>query len=159
MGMRLLSTRAHGWFDWAAAAVFAVAPPAIGFGGPPAKLCWIAASAHLFGALSAATSRGARPPPSLLHASVEGATALMLLAVPWLFDVDAHAAIFFLLAGLALGLAWLASDYGAAERARSTRAAAPARGSPPSARRVTSSSAPAERPTFRVVREDGPPAA
>ena len=116
--MRILSPKIHGFIDYAAVAVLAVAPALFGFVGLPAYLCYALALGLLALSLLTAYPLGlARVIPFTVHGGIEVGMTVFLLAAPWLFGfaaVDA-ARNFFLVAGVALGMVYVLTNYRAAD--------------------------------------------
>ncbi|WP_437733069.1 hypothetical protein [Sorangium sp. So ce1335] len=112
--MKLLSPRHHGYIDYAAVALLALAPLALRFGTVPTSVCYVTALAHLVVTLLSDHPLGAaRKIPFAVHGAVEFSIAVGLLAAPWLFGFSAElpARTFFVAAGIALLLVVLATSY------------------------------------------------
>ncbi|WP_437330243.1 SPW repeat domain-containing protein [Sorangium sp. So ce381] len=112
--MKMLSPRAHGFVDYAVAALFLLAPSLFGFGGLPETLCYVLGAAHLAMTLLTAFPLGAaKLIPFPVHGAIEATVAVLLVAAPWLFGFDEEPAArsFYLVSGVAVGLVWLATDY------------------------------------------------
>jgi ABC-type multidrug transport system permease subunit len=116
--MKFLSPRIHGYLDYVVVAALLLAPSIFGFGGIAAGLCYVLAVAQLGMSLLTAYPLGAlKLLPFTIHGFVEAATAVLLVAAPWLFgfaDVP-EARNFFLASGVVLGVVWLVTDYKAAQ--------------------------------------------
>ena len=116
-----LSPRAHGFLDYGASVVVALAPSLFDFGGLPATLCYLFAVALFVMSLLTAYPLGAlKLIPFPAHGMVEAASSLFLLLAPFLlgFSREVSARNFFVIAGLALGVVFLVTNYRAAERPR-----------------------------------------
>src|SRR5688572_24617192 len=115
--MKFLDPRVHGYLDYAAALLLALAPWLFGFGGTPAVLCYVLAASQLGMSLLTAYPLGiAKVIPFPVHGGVELIVAMFLVVAPWLFGfagVD-PARNFFIAAGLGLGVVYLTTDYRAA---------------------------------------------
>ncbi|MGK4005052.1 hypothetical protein WMF31_20665 [Sorangium sp. So ce1036] len=112
--MRILSPRAHGYLDYAVAALFLLAPSLFGFGGLPETLCYILGVVHVGMTLITAFPLGAaKLVPFPVHGALEAAVAVGLVAAPWLFGFDAVPAArnFYLATGVLIALVWLVTDY------------------------------------------------
>ncbi|KYF64066.1 hypothetical protein BE11_08445 [Sorangium cellulosum] len=112
--MTLLSPRHHGFIDYAAVVLLALAPLALRFGPVPTLVCYVAALAHLVVTLLSDHPLGAaRKIPFAVHGAVEFSLGVGLLASPWLFGFsdEVPARAFFMAAGLGLLLAVLATRY------------------------------------------------
>jgi hypothetical protein len=120
---RKINPRLHGYMDYAAVALFAIAPTLFGWNGVPRNACYVFAAMQLALSLLTAYPLGAvRMIPFTVHATVEFVTALTLIALPWMggfSDVDA-ARNFFVASGLALVALWATTDYKLAERGEPT---------------------------------------
>lgn len=107
----LLSPRTHGYLDYAAVAVFALAPSFIGLIGFAATLSYLLAAAHLVMTVLTAFPLGVvLKIPFRVHGTVELAVGagLVVLAL-LLFDGTERA--FTLAMGLVLVAVWAATDY------------------------------------------------
>jgi hypothetical protein len=113
-----LSPRIHGYIDYAAVVVLALAPSLFGFSGLPATLCWGFAIALLGVSLLTAYPLGvAKVIPFPIHGGIEAVSAPLLVIAPFLlgFSRDLAARNFFMVAGIALGIVYLVTNYRAAE--------------------------------------------
>lgn len=115
----LLSPRIHGYIDYVAVALLALAPTLFGFSGLPAALCYILAVVQLGMSLLTAYPLGvASLIPFTVHGTIEAVTSVLLVIVPFLFgfsDVPA-ARNFFIIGGIVLFAVWLTTNYKAAGR-------------------------------------------
>lgn len=113
--MKLLSPRIHGYIDYLFVPVLLLAPSVLGFGGIAAGLCYGLALFHLLMSLLTAYPLGVAKiiPFTPVHAGIEVVAAIGLIIAPWLFgfSADRPARWFFLLAGAALGIVWVITDY------------------------------------------------
>ncbi|KYF57521.1 hypothetical protein BE08_24355 [Sorangium cellulosum] len=119
--MKLLSPRHHGYIDYAAVVLLALAPLALRFGPVPTSVCYVTALAHLTVTLLSDQPLGAaRKIPFAVHGAVEFALAVGLVAAPWLFGFSAETAArtFCVAAGVALLLVVVATRYTAGLVAR-----------------------------------------
>jgi hypothetical protein len=116
-----LSPRVHGYIDYGSVVFLLLSPMLFGFGGVPATLCYLFAGALLVLSLITAYPLGvAKVVPFTIHGLIEAVSAVGLVLAPFLFgfsDVVA-ARNFFLVAGVALGIVFLVTNYKAAERPR-----------------------------------------
>ena len=120
--MKFLDPKTHGFLDYLAVALLALAPTLFGFTGVAATICYVLAVVQLGMSLLTAYPLGvAKLIPFPIHGGVELATSIFLVAAPWLFGFDDVAASrnFFLAAGLGLLLVYVVTNYKAAERGRS----------------------------------------
>ncbi len=112
--MKLLSPKIHGYLDYAAVAVLFLAPTLFGFSGVAATLCYVIGATQLAMSLVTAYPLGAvKLMPFTVHAGIELATAIFLVAAPFLFGFADQTAArnFFLVSGIGLGLVWLVTNY------------------------------------------------
>ena len=119
--MKFLNPRVHGYLDYLAVALLALAPTLFGFGGIAAMLCYALAVAQLGMSLLTAYPLGIKHViPFTVHGGVEVAVTILLLVAPWLlgFEGNLSARNFFLAAGIGLGLVYLTTDYRAADEYR-----------------------------------------
>lgn len=117
--MKFLNPRVHGYLDYLAVAILALAPSIFGFGGAAAVLSYVVAAAQLGMSLMTAYPLGVKKViPFTVHGGVEVAVTILFLVSPWLFGFagDAAARNFFLAAGVGLGLVYLVTNYKAADR-------------------------------------------
>ena len=117
--MKVLNPRVHGYLDYAAVLLLALAPTLFGFSGTPAALCYVFAILQGGMSLMTAYPLGAlKAIPFTVHGGIELASAILFILAPWLFRfVDIGAARnFFLIAGVGLALVWATTDYKAAPR-------------------------------------------
>jgi hypothetical protein len=117
--MKFLDPRVHGYLDYAAVLLLALAPWLFGFGGAAATLCYVVAAAQLGMSLLTAYPLGiAKVIPFPIHGGVELVVAIGLVVAPWLFGFDEVNAArnFFIAAGIGLGFVYLVTDYRAARR-------------------------------------------
>jgi hypothetical protein len=116
----------HGYLDYAAVVLLAVAPTLFGFSGTPAALCYVFTILHLGMSMMTAFPLGAvKLVPHTVHGGVELVVAILFVIAPWLFrfaDVGA-ARNFFLILGVGLGAVWATTDYKAAVTRRFEREA------------------------------------
>jgi hypothetical protein len=116
-----LSPRVHGFIDYGSVVFLVLSPMLFGFSGVPATLCYLFAGALLVLSLITAYPLGvAKLVPFTIHGAIEAVSAVGLVLAPFLFgfsDVPA-ARNFFLVAGVALGIVFLVTNYKAAERPR-----------------------------------------
>lgn len=116
--MKFLDPRTHGYLDYAAVALLALAPTLLGFAGVAATICYVVAAMQLGMSLLTAYPLGAaKVIPFPIHGAIELVVAIALVAAPWLFGfstVDA-ARNFFIVSGLGLVGVYLVTNYKAAE--------------------------------------------
>jgi hypothetical protein len=114
-----LSPRIHGYIDYAAVILLALAPTLFGFSGLPAALCYVLAVFQLGMSLLTAYPLGvARIIPFTVHGSIEAAASVLLVVAPFLFGFSeiVRARNFFIIGGIALFAVWLTTNYKAAGR-------------------------------------------
>ena len=119
--MKILSPRVHGYLDYAYVGLFLLAPTLFGFGGLAATICYVLAIAHAGMTLMTAFPLGiVKVIPFTVHAGIEVAMVVLLLAAPFLlgFSNIPAARNFYIAAGALLGVVWLTTDYKAAEPPR-----------------------------------------
>lgn len=117
--MKFLNPRVHGYLDYMAVALLALAPTIFGFGGIAAVLSYVVAAAQLGMSLMTAYPLGVKKIiPFTVHGGVEVAVTILFLVSPWLFGFADHvtARNFFLGAGIGLGLVYVLTNYRAADR-------------------------------------------
>lgn len=117
--MHLLNPRIHGYLDYLAVALLALAPTIFGFSGTPAVLSYVVAVAQLGMSLLTAYPLGIKKIiPFTVHGGVEVAVTILFLVSPWLFGFSDHdtARNFFLASGVGLGIVYLITNYKAADR-------------------------------------------
>jgi hypothetical protein len=116
--MNIINPRPHGYIDYGAIVLLAVAPSLFGFGGTPAIVCYAVALVYLGMCLLTAYPLGAiKAIPFPVHGGVELVLAIAFAAAPWLlrFADDPVPRNFFLVVALALAGTWLLTNYKAAE--------------------------------------------
>ncbi len=114
-----LSPRIHGYIDYVAVGLLALAPALFDFSGLPAALCYVLAIVQLGMSLMTAYPLGvAKLLPFTIHGTIEAATAAFLVIAPFLlgFSEIVSARNFFMVAGIGLFLVWAVTNYKAAER-------------------------------------------
>jgi len=115
----LLSPRVHGYVDYLAVGLLALAPTLFNFSGVPAGLCYALAVVQLGMSLLTAYPLGvAKLLPFTIHGTIEVITSVALVAAPFLFgfsNVDS-ARNFFIIGGIGLFLVWAVTNYKVAER-------------------------------------------
>ena len=117
--MKFLDPRTHGYLDYLAVAVVALAPTLFGFGGVAATICYVVAAMQLGMSLLTAYPLGAaKVIPFTVHGAVELVVAIALVAAPWLFAFSSEDAArnFFIVSGLGLLAVYLVTNYKAADR-------------------------------------------
>lgn len=125
--MHALKPRLHSYLDYAAIIFLFLAPSLFSLDGTPATLLYSVAVAYLGLVLLTAYPGGAvRVIPFTVHGAVEFATAIGLIASPWLFQfaADGIARNLFVILGASLFVVWLVTDYRAADTAHYGRPAA-----------------------------------
>lgn len=117
--MKILNPRVHGYLDYAAVLLLALAPTLFRFDGTPAALCYVVAILQGGMSMMTAYPLGAvKMIPFTVHGGVELGAAILLILSPWLFrfsDVGS-ARNFFLVAGIGLAAVWATTDYKQAVR-------------------------------------------
>ena len=117
--MKFLNPRVHGYLDYLAVTLLALAPTIFGFGGVAAVISYVAAAAQLGMSLLTAYPLGVKKIiPFTVHGGVEVGVTILFLVSPWLFGFADHITPrnFFLGAGIGLGLVYLVTNYKAADR-------------------------------------------
>ncbi|EYF00929.1 SPW repeat domain-containing protein [Chondromyces apiculatus] len=123
--MNILNSRIHGYIDYAIVALLVLAPSLFGFAGLPATICYILAVVQLGMSLLTAYPLGVvKAIPFPIHGGIELGAGLFLIASPWLFNFAhiASAQIFFIIAGVAVALVWMVTNYRTADTEVSTSA-------------------------------------
>jgi hypothetical protein len=123
--MKLLSPKVHGYIDYVASGVFALAPAMFMIEGvPPAVMgCYVISGALLLVSLMTRYPLGVVPfVPFTVHGALELLGAPVIVAYPWIagFERVAPARDFYIVAGVAVFLLWLITDYRAADRPEPT---------------------------------------
>lgn len=128
--MKILNPRIHGYLDYVAVALLALAPSLFGFAGVAATISYVLAVVQLgMSLVTAYPASVAKLIPFTIHGAVELVTAIFLIVAPWLFrfgEADA-ARNFFVASGIGLLLVYIATDYKAAEHQALTPPSATAR--------------------------------
>jgi hypothetical protein len=115
----LLSPRVHGYIDYLAVGLLALAPTLFNFSGLPAALCYVVAVMQLGMSLLTAYPLGvAKLIPFTIHGTIEVITSVALVIAPFLFGFSdvASARNFFIVSGIGLFLVWAVTNYKIAER-------------------------------------------
>lgn len=115
----LLSPRVHGYIDYLAVGLLALAPTLFNFSGVAAGLCYALAVVQLGMSLMTAYPLGAaKVIPFTIHGTIEAVTSVFLVVAPFLFGFSevASARNFFIIGGLGLFGVWAVTNYKAAER-------------------------------------------
>jgi hypothetical protein len=119
--LKVLNPKLHGYIDYAAVLVLALAPTLFGIGGIAATLCYVMAAAQLSMSLITAYPMSvAKIIPFTIHGGVEVVVAVALVAAPWLFGFagDDAARNFFVISGIALAFVYALTNYRAADKYR-----------------------------------------
>ena len=119
--MKFLSPRVHGYIDYAAVALLALAPTLFGFAGVAATICYLAAIGLLVMSLCTAYPLSlARLVPFTVHGAIEFGSSVLFVVAPWLFGFDSVPAPrnFFVIGGIALFGLYLITNYKAADTYR-----------------------------------------
>jgi hypothetical protein len=119
--MKLLSPTIHGYIDYVTSAVFALAPALFMIEGVPRAVmgCYVIAGALLLVSLVTRYPLGVVPlVPFPVHGALELLGAPVIVAYPWIagFQYIGPARNFYIIAGVAVFLLWLITDYRAADR-------------------------------------------
>jgi hypothetical protein len=119
--MRLLSPKLHGCVDYLTSAGFALAPMLFMIKGvtPAVMGCYVISAGLLLMSFVTRYPLGVvRLVPFQVHGALELLGTPVIVAYPWIagFDHVPAARNFYVVAGLALFLLWLITDYRAAER-------------------------------------------
>ena len=115
---RLLSPGLHAVIDYLVVAAFLVAPAFFGFTGAAATLCFALSAVHLAMSLLTDSPGGlARKLPFPIHGTIESLVVPFLVIAPYLFGFERQftARVFFMSAGVALALVFLATNYRAVD--------------------------------------------
>jgi len=116
--MKVLNPRSHGYLDYAAVALLALAPTLFGFTGMAAAICYFVAVVQLGMSLITAYPLSlAKLIPFTVHGGIELGVAVALALAPWLFGFshDDAARTFFIIAAVGLGLVVSVTNYRAAD--------------------------------------------
>lgn len=119
--MKFLNPRVHGYVDYVAVALLALAPTLFAFSGVAAAICYLAAIGMLGLSLCTAYPLGmARLVPFTIHGAIEFVGSIAFVVAPWLFgfDVTASARNFFVLFGIAMFGLYMITNYKAADAYR-----------------------------------------
>ena len=122
--MKVLNPRSHGYLDYGAVAVLAVAPTLFGLSAVPAAICYFVAVMQLAMSLITAYPVSlAKIIPFTAHGVLELGVAVALTPSPWLFKFSHEDAArsFFIIAGVSLSLVVLVTNYRAADGYRQRR--------------------------------------
>ena len=127
--MKFLSPKIHGIIDYLTSATFMAVPLLFMLEGVPAAVmgCYVIGGALLLVSLITRYPLGAlRIVPFPVHGAIELIVAPLIVAYPWLagFSDVPPARNFYIVAGAALFLVWLVTDYKAAEAPQQSTAAA-----------------------------------
>jgi hypothetical protein len=116
--MKFISPKIHAWLDIGVAIVLFLAPSVLRMTSVASNICYILGVAYVAIIVFTAYPFGVvKALPFTVHGTIELVLAPFLVAMPWLarFSQDMHARVFFVVAGLALFLVWLTTDYKAAD--------------------------------------------
>lgn len=119
--MKLLSPKVHGYIDYLTSALFALAPAMFMIEGVPRAVmgCYVIAGGLLLVSLMTRYPLGVvRVVPFPVHGALELILAPLIVAYPWIagFDHIGTARNFYIIAGAALFLLWLITDYRGVDR-------------------------------------------
>ncbi len=119
--MKLLSPKVHGYIDYLTSALFALAPAMFMIEGVPGAVmgCYVIAGGLLLVSLMTRYPLGVvRVVPFPVHGALELLGAPVIVAYPWIsgFDHISPARNFYIIAGVALFLLWLITDYRGVDR-------------------------------------------
>ncbi|HKY37523.1 MAG TPA: hypothetical protein VJN18_16385 [Polyangiaceae bacterium] len=112
--MKFLDPRTHGFLDYLAVLILAMAPAVLGFEGTPALVCYLVALAQLVVSLLTAYPVSiATVIPFRLHGAIQLLLGIVLVLAPSLlsFSPFDNARPFFAVMGLLLGLLFACTDY------------------------------------------------
>jgi hypothetical protein len=117
--MKPISLVIHGIIDYATVGLFLAAPNLLGFGGTAALLSYLLAGVHLLMTVLSNMPLGLlKLVPMRLHALVELIVGPSLIALALFAPMLVSGAqVFFIVAGIAIFLVWLLTDYPAAATA------------------------------------------
>ena len=116
--MKVLNPRIHGYLDYIAVALLALAPTLFGFSEVPAAICYFVAVMQLgMSLLTAYPLSLAKLIPFTVHGGVELGVAIALALAPWLFGFSHEDAArsFFIIAGVGLSVVVFVTNYRAAD--------------------------------------------
>lgn len=122
--MKFLTPKIHGILDYAVIVVLFVAPTLFGFAREAATVSYILGAAYVLMSLTTAYPLSlAKLIPFTVHGMIELILSPFLVAMPWLAGFSDHAAsrLFYIVAGVALFLVWMVTDYKAADIAYGKR--------------------------------------
>ncbi len=109
--MKLNPTQ-HALLDYLTIAAFALAPSVLSLSNVAAMLSYALAAVHLLVTVCTDFSGGVfRWLPLPWHGKIEAIVAPVLIITPWILDFDRIELMFFVAAGVAIFLVWLATDY------------------------------------------------
>ncbi|MDB5103100.1 MAG: uncharacterized protein JWP91_789 [Fibrobacteres bacterium] len=116
--MKFIPPKIHGYLDYAVILVLALAPSIFRFVGEAATVTYALAALYLVLVLLTAYPLGVfKLIPFTIHGAIELVLSPLLIAMPWIagFRNDDSARYFYIVAGVALFLVWLTTDYKAAD--------------------------------------------
>jgi hypothetical protein len=118
--MKFIPPKIHGFLDYAVILVLAFSPIVFGFVGEAATITYALAVAYVVLTLLTAYPLGLfKLIPFSVHGAIELVLSPLLIAMPWIagFSYDMRSRWFYVVAGAALFLVWLTTDYKAADAA------------------------------------------
>jgi hypothetical protein len=122
--MKFLSPKIHGFLDYAVIVVLFLAPSLLDFPSEAAATSFILGGAYVVLSLITAYPLSlAKVIPFTVHGTIELVLSPFLVALPWIAGFSGHQVSrnFFIVAGQALFLVWLTTDYKAADLAYGKR--------------------------------------
>jgi len=116
--MKIIPPKVHGFLDFAVILLLIVAPSLFKFADEAAKISYALAFVYVILVLATAYPFGIfKVIPFTVHGAIELVLSPILVAMPWIagFQHDSTSRIFYIIAGAALFLVWLTTDYKAAD--------------------------------------------
>src|SRR3954469_21750980 len=118
--MKFIPPKIHGYLDYAVILLLIVAPSLFKFVSEASKVSYTLAFVYLVLVLATAYPLGLfKVIPFTVHGTIELILSPILVAMPWIagFKYDDTSRYFYIIAGIALFLVWLTTDYKAADLA------------------------------------------
>ncbi|HKP95799.1 MAG TPA: hypothetical protein VJ385_08590 [Fibrobacteria bacterium] len=116
--MKFIPPKIHGYLDYAVILVLILAPSLFRFVSEASVVTYTLAFLYLALVLATAYPLGVfKLIPFTVHGMIELILSPLLIAMPWIagFKYDPASRYFFVIAGVALFLVWLTTDYKAAD--------------------------------------------
>jgi hypothetical protein len=116
--MKILSPKIHGILDMLVTLVLFIAPSVFHFGREASAASYVLGAVYIVVILATAYQYGlVKLLPFTVHGTLELILSPFLVALPWIagFGYDMAGRDFFIVAGIALFVVWLLTDYKAAD--------------------------------------------